>query len=143
RLVQCRREFAVFDEVDSILIDEARTPLIISGPAHEEKPRYEIADDLARHLVQKHRPWAEADEKVQECIKRIKGYDGDIRNARDKSLVPDIQKKLNEAKAQLPTLVEARDQHTQYFEVLPERKQAQLTHEGIAEAQRKPGVSSF
>src|SRR5690606_30306410 len=130
RQVQRRREFAIVDEVDSILIDEARTPLIISGLAHDEKPRYEIADELAKHLVQKHRPWAEADEKVQECIKRIKGYEGDIRNARDKSVVPEIQKKLAEVKSQLPALEEARDRHTQYYETHPERKQAHLTHEG-------------
>ncbi|NJL31378.1 MAG: hypothetical protein HC898_06955, partial [Phycisphaerales bacterium] len=48
--VQRRREFAIIDEVDSILIDEARTPLIISGPAHEDVPRYELADQLARHF---------------------------------------------------------------------------------------------
>ena len=45
--VQRVREFAIVDEVDSILIDEARTPLIISGPAHEDSPRYELADQLA------------------------------------------------------------------------------------------------
>ncbi|MEC9373219.1 MAG: hypothetical protein VYC34_05215, partial [Planctomycetota bacterium] len=55
--VQRRREFAVVDEVDSTLIDEARTPLIISGPAYEDSPRYELADRLARHLREKQSPW--------------------------------------------------------------------------------------
>ena len=36
--VQGQLEFAIVDEVDSILIDEARTPLIISGPAHDDAP---------------------------------------------------------------------------------------------------------
>ena len=40
--VQKRRDFCIIDEVDSILVDEARTPLIISGPAHEDTPRYAI-----------------------------------------------------------------------------------------------------
>ena len=39
--VQCSLDFAVIDEVDSILIDEARTPLIISGPSNES-PEYYI-----------------------------------------------------------------------------------------------------
>ena len=44
--------FAIVDEVDSILIDEARTPLIISGPAEEHVGRYNEADMVARQLVE-------------------------------------------------------------------------------------------
>src|SRR5690606_33176583 len=47
---QGRRHFAVIDEVDNILIDEARTPLIISGPAHDDVTRYAKADQIARQL---------------------------------------------------------------------------------------------
>src|SRR6185295_17899847 len=39
-MVQRRRDYAIVDEVDSILIDEARTPLIISGPAEESTDKY-------------------------------------------------------------------------------------------------------
>jgi preprotein translocase subunit SecA len=39
-MVQKRRHYAIVDEVDSILIDEARTPLIISGPAEESTDKY-------------------------------------------------------------------------------------------------------
>jgi preprotein translocase subunit SecA len=42
--------FAIVDEVDNILIDEARTPLIISGPAHENVAKYSEADRIARLL---------------------------------------------------------------------------------------------
>jgi preprotein translocase subunit SecA len=42
--------YAVIDEVDNILIDEARTPLIISGPAHDDVNRYRMADKIARQL---------------------------------------------------------------------------------------------
>ncbi len=42
--------FAIIDEVDNILIDEARTPLIISGPAHADIRRYAEADRIARQL---------------------------------------------------------------------------------------------
>jgi preprotein translocase subunit SecA len=48
--VQKVRRFAVVDEVDSILIDEARTPLIISGPSEEGSDRYFRADDAVRRL---------------------------------------------------------------------------------------------
>ena len=42
--------FAIIDEVDNILIDEARTPLIISGPAHSDIHKYTEVDKLARAL---------------------------------------------------------------------------------------------
>ena len=42
--------YAIIDEVDNILIDEARTPLIISGPAHENVRKYAEADRIARQL---------------------------------------------------------------------------------------------
>jgi preprotein translocase subunit SecA len=48
--VQKVRKFAIVDEVDSILIDEARTPLIISGPSEETADRYYRADDAAKRL---------------------------------------------------------------------------------------------
>jgi preprotein translocase subunit SecA len=42
--------FAIVDEVDNILIDEARTPLIISGPAHDDVTKYARADQISRQL---------------------------------------------------------------------------------------------
>ena len=47
---QGRLNFAIVDEVDNILIDEARTPLIISGPAHDDVTKYARADKVARQL---------------------------------------------------------------------------------------------
>ncbi len=49
--VQNQLYFAIVDEVDSILIDEARTPLIISGPAEEGSDKYMLSDSIARKLV--------------------------------------------------------------------------------------------
>ena len=51
--VQRGHNFAIVDEVDSILIDEARTPLIISGPGDKSSDMYEKADALARTLKKK------------------------------------------------------------------------------------------
>lgn len=48
--VQGPLAFAIIDEVDNILIDEARTPLIISGPAHVDLGKYSEADRVARQL---------------------------------------------------------------------------------------------
>ncbi|RDU61572.1 preprotein translocase subunit SecA [Helicobacter sp. MIT 14-3879] len=42
--------FAIIDEVDSILIDEARTPLIISGPINRKMENYQLADSVARAM---------------------------------------------------------------------------------------------
>src|SRR5258708_31813339 len=42
--------YAIVDEIDNILIDEARTPLIISGPAHDDVDKYRKADRIARQL---------------------------------------------------------------------------------------------
>jgi preprotein translocase subunit SecA len=48
--VQRHRHFAIVDEVDSILIDEARTPLIIAGPAEESTDVYYTANRVAKRL---------------------------------------------------------------------------------------------
>ncbi|MBS0634774.1 MAG: preprotein translocase subunit SecA, partial [Verrucomicrobia bacterium] len=54
-LVQRGHYFALIDEVDSILIDEARTPLIISGPSAANKQLYAVLKDSVSMLVQKQR----------------------------------------------------------------------------------------
>ena len=51
--VQRGHEFAIVDEVDSILIDEARTPLIISGIGEQSTKLYELADSFVSKLVYK------------------------------------------------------------------------------------------
>ncbi|MBM4016193.1 MAG: preprotein translocase subunit SecA, partial [Planctomycetes bacterium] len=48
--VQKQLHFAIIDEVDSILVDEARTPLIISGMPEQSTRKYYIADGVARRL---------------------------------------------------------------------------------------------
>ncbi len=73
--LQCQRElaFAVIDEVDSILIDEARTPLIISGPADEDRGKYEDADKVARRL--KPGQDFEIKEKEHQCVLSDEGLE--------------------------------------------------------------------
>ena len=50
QLVQRELHYAIIDEVDSVLIDEARTPLIISGQSGKSTRLYEVCDILARQL---------------------------------------------------------------------------------------------
>ena len=51
-VVQTSHSFAIVDEVDSILIDEARTPLIISGPSDSSVIDYKQINDLSKTLVE-------------------------------------------------------------------------------------------
>jgi preprotein translocase subunit SecA len=64
-LVQRGHHYAIVDEVDSILIDEARTPLIISGPTEESTSLYYKVDNLVRRF---HR---EKDFKVDEKTRTV------------------------------------------------------------------------
>src|SRR5581483_2901747 len=53
-MVQRGHHYAIVDEVDSILIDEARTPLIISGPVEDRTDLYMAVDELMKGLVAEH-----------------------------------------------------------------------------------------
>jgi preprotein translocase subunit SecA len=57
--------FAIVDEVDSILIDEARTPLIISGAIEDKSGLYQTVDKFIAHLGPDH---FELDEKMRTCV---------------------------------------------------------------------------
>ena len=50
-MVQRPHHFAIVDEVDSILIDEARTPLIISGPTEDRSDLYKIVDGIVKAMI--------------------------------------------------------------------------------------------
>ncbi len=63
-MVQRGHRFAIVDEVDSILIDEARTPLIISGQGDESTDLYRQVDDFVSRL--KRKVFASIDEKAEE-----------------------------------------------------------------------------
>ncbi|MCX7733364.1 MAG: preprotein translocase subunit SecA [bacterium] len=65
--------YAIVDEVDSILIDEARTPLIISGPAEEDVSLYYKVDKVARVLKQGED--FDVDEKSKQVLLKEKGIE--------------------------------------------------------------------
>ena len=66
-MVQRGHHFAIVDEVDSILIDEARTPLIISGPTEDRSDFYRTMDALVRELVADSETY-EHDEKQKQVM---------------------------------------------------------------------------
>ncbi len=73
--VQRGHNFGIVDEVDSILIDEARTPLIISGPAEESTDKYYRIDKIIPRLIQeidytideKHKTATLTEEGISKC----------------------------------------------------------------------------
>ncbi len=141
--VQKRRDFCIIDEVDSILIDEARTPLIISGPARQDQRNYALADQLARHLMDRQQEWNAANKKVEKTELRIKGLEGDIRTGRDKGKAAAMREEIKKLMPEMAELERLRDRHTQFYEVEMQRKAAHLTHEGVSEAQKVAGIGSF
>jgi len=70
--VQNGHNFCIVDEVDSILIDEARTPLVISGPTEDKSDQYIAIDKLVKRLVKED---YEIDEKDKNVILTEKGTD--------------------------------------------------------------------
>jgi preprotein translocase subunit SecA len=138
--VQSSLDFAIVDEIDSILIDEARTPLIISGPAHGDVNRYRKVDAVTRELIQAQQPWDRANGKVESLEREIRALEGEIgKNKSDEALASQLETKRSEyAQAE-------RDRAgcTQYYEVELDKKSVQLTHEGIGLAQDVAGIGSF
>lgn len=76
-IVQREHGFAIVDEVDSILIDESRTPLIISSPAEDSEDLYYTFADIAKKLK------PEEDYKVDEKLRAISLTDHGITMAED------------------------------------------------------------
>ena len=73
-MVQRPHNFAIVDEVDSILIDEARTPLIISGPTEDRSDFYRTIDAVVRELIQDPETF-DHDEKQRQVILTEYGND--------------------------------------------------------------------
>ena len=97
QLVQRGLKFAIIDEVDSVLIDEARTPLIISGQSGKSTKLYEAADVLARQLKrgEASKEFSKIDAIMGEEIEETGDY---IVNEKDKqvSLTADGVKKVEQ-----------------------------------------------
>jgi len=132
QMAQGPLEFAIIDEVDSILVDEARTPLIISGPAFDDVTRYKKADNVARHLI-------DLQKKANyQTLQRIKDQ--------DVSQDPAIKEVVDRFSYDNYDIDEegARSlDHILYFVVSKKDKSVNLTHEGIGAAQEFMEIGSF
>jgi preprotein translocase subunit SecA len=71
-MVQRPFNYAIVDEVDSILIDEARTPLIISGPTEDKSDLYAKLDEVAKEIPEE---WYDKDEKSKSIQLNEDGLD--------------------------------------------------------------------
>ncbi len=70
--------YAIVDEVDNLLIDEARTPLIISGPAEESGQLYKTVNDVVARMNKKVLPYEtkpRTDEEHEELEQLKREYD--------------------------------------------------------------------
>ncbi len=136
--VQGRLDYAIVDEVDSILIDEARTPLIISGPAHDDVSRYKWADQLAQYLT---RLQSEAN---RESSQRIAQWGDKIPEVYAQN--PKFEDAYRRFRVDPSMLSEEEAEaigHRQYYIVQLDRKQVQITHDGVEAAQQEAKIGSF
>ncbi|MHC4603256.1 MAG: preprotein translocase subunit SecA, partial [Planctomycetota bacterium] len=146
QMVQGPLQYAIIDEVDSILIDEARTPLIISGPALDDVSRYNKADQVARKLIGLHGNYDRIKRQIDSSERRQAGAQGELSEAKkdkDNKRIKKAQKAIEESEAELESAQVRLTGATQYYEVEYDRKQAHLTHEGVGAAQEIAGVGSF
>ncbi|MEN6424450.1 MAG: preprotein translocase subunit SecA [Phycisphaerales bacterium] len=146
QMVQSNLEYAIVDEVDSILVDEARTPLIISGPAHDDVTRYRKADQVARQLIGLQGGYDRIKKQIDAAERQIANAQGEVaegKKEKDHARVEKAQKVIEKAQEEIATAQAKLEQATQYYEVEYDRKSAHLTHEGIGAAQEIAGVGSF
>ncbi|MFZ2145730.1 MAG: preprotein translocase subunit SecA [Sedimentisphaerales bacterium] len=146
QMVQSPLQYAIIDEVDSILIDEARTPLIISGPAFDDVSRYKKADQVARKLLSLQSSYDRTKRQIDSAERAIASAQGELADAKkdkDNERIEKAQKTIEKNRDELETAQAKLTQATQYYEVEYDRKAVHLTHEGVGAAQEIAGVGSF
>jgi preprotein translocase subunit SecA len=145
-MVQGELQYAIVDEVDSILIDEARTPLIISGPAFDDTTRYKKADDVARKLIAMQAGYDRIKKQTDSAEKSLANARGELsesKKAKDDNRIEKAQAAIEKLEAEIADAQSKLTGATQYYEVEYDRKAVHLTHEGISAAQEAAGVGSF
>jgi len=145
-MVQSPLQYAIIDEVDSILIDEARTPLIISGPAFDDVSRYKKADQVTRKLINLHSSYDRIKRQIDAAERTIASAQGELSEAKkdkDNKRIEEAQKVIEKSQAELQSAQVRLSGATQYYEVEHDRKAVHLTHEGVGAAQEIAGVGSF
>ncbi len=146
QMVQGPLEYAIIDEVDSILIDEARTPLIISGPAFDDVTRYKKADQVARQLISLQGGYTRTKAQIDAAERRIANAQGELSEAKkdkDNKRMEKAQQAIEKAQEEIAAAQARLTEATQYYEVEFDRKQVRMTDEGEKAAQDIAGMGSF
>ncbi len=146
KMVQGPLQYAIIDEVDSILIDEARTPLIISGPAFDDVTRYKKADQVARKLISLQSSYDQIKKRIDSAERTIANAQGELAEAKkdkENERIEKAQKAIEKSQVELEAAQARLTEATQYYEVEYDKKAANLTHEGVGAAQEIAGVGSF
>ncbi len=148
-LDQCAQgplDFAIIDEVDSILIDEARTPLIISGPAFDDVSRYKKANGVVKELLKLQSNYDSVKKRIDDAQREIANAQGELAEAKkdkDDSRAQKAQSVIERAEADKIKAERELENCTQYYEVEYDKKSVHLTDEGVSAAQDLAGVGSF
>jgi len=146
QMVQGKLQYAIVDEVDSILIDEARTPLIISGPAFDETSRYQKADQVSRKLIGLQSSYDHIKKQIDTAQRSLANAQGELAEAKkgkDNKRIKNARKVIEKSQQEIDSAEARLTEETQYYEVEYDRKQVHLTHEGVGAAQEIAGVGSF
>jgi len=146
QMVQGPLQYAIIDEVDSILVDEARTPLIISGPAFDDVSRYKKADQVSRKLLSMQSNYDNIKRQIDTAHRTLANAQGELAEARknkDNKRIENAQKVIDKTQQELSGAESRLSGATQYYEVEYDKKQVHLTHEGVGAAQEIAGVGSF
>ncbi len=146
QMVQSRLQYAIIDEVDSILIDEARTPLIISGPAFDDVSRYKKADEVARKLLGLQSSYDRIKKQIDSAQRTLASAQGELAEAKkdkDNKRIEKAQKVIEKSQQDIASAEARLTEITQYYEVEYDRKAVHLTHEGVGAAQEIAGLGSF
>jgi len=146
QMVQGELQYAIIDEVDSILIDEARTPLIISGPAFDDVNRYRNADQVAKKLIGLQNRYDRVKKQIDAAERTLANAQGELaeaKKAKDRNRIQKADKIIEKTRNALEAAQAGLQQATEYYEVEYDKKQVHLTHEGVGAAQEIAGVGSF
>ena len=104
QMVQGSLQYAIIDEVDSILVDEARTPLIISGPAFDDVSRYRKADDIARKLIGLQSSYDRTKKQLDSGERALASAHGELSDAKkdkDNKRIEKAQKTIEKTQAEM------------------------------------------
>jgi preprotein translocase subunit SecA len=138
--VQGSLDYAIIDEVDNILIDEARTPLIISGPARGNTDKFRKADAVAREMISRNRAYDRLHRGVENLKLEVKALEGEAGKERDNDA---LKKKLEQKSRELETRERELESTPSLYKVELDKKSAHMTDEGVVVAQDIAGIGSF